>query len=222
MVDAPEQLRDTATTLAQGRAQLDTVSLLVLAELERRDATTETGAGSAAGWIAVETRQVRRDARSDLKLAQTLDHYPALTTAMAHGQVNKAQARAIVASLDKLPATGGHISASEARRMACTAGIIPVVLGGTSQVLDVGRRRRLHSESMRVAMGVRDDGCTAVGCEAPPGHCHAHHDKPWSAGGPTNVTTGRLLCPHHHRRIHDPRFAVTRLPRGRVSFHRRT
>jgi hypothetical protein len=118
--------------------------------------------------------------------------------------------------------TGGHLSASEARRLACTAGIIPVVVGGPSQVLDVGRKRRLHSESMRIAMGVRDGGCSAVGCEAPPGHCHAHHDTPWSAGGPTNVTTGRLLCPHHHRRIHDPRFEVTRLPSGKVRFHRRT
>ncbi len=83
--------------------------------------------------------------------------------------------------------TGGRITAAEARRLACTAGIIPVVLGGKSQPLDVGRKRRLHTESMRLAMGVRDGGCTAQGCETPPGLCHAHHDTPWSAGGPTNV-----------------------------------
>ena len=100
--------------------------------------------------------------------------------------------------------TGGRITAAEARRLACTAGIIPVVLGGESQVLDVGRTRRLHTESMRLAMGVRDGGCTAQGCETPPGLCHAHHDTPWSADGPTNVDTGRLLCPHHHRRVTTP------------------
>ena len=77
--------------------------------------------------------------------------------------------------------TGGRITAAEARRLACTAGIIPVVLGGKSQVLDVGRKRRLHTETMRIAMGVRDGGCTAQGCETPPGLCHAHHDTPWSA-----------------------------------------
>ncbi len=33
--------------------------------------------------------------------------------------------------------------------------------------------------------------------------------------------SGRLLCPHHHRRIHDPRFMTTRLPDGKVRFHRR-
>ena len=51
--------------------------------------------------------------------------------------------------------------------------------------------------------------------------CHAHHDNRWSEGGPTNVETGRLLCPHHHRRIHDPRYQTTRLPTGKVRFHRR-
>ena len=118
--------------------------------------------------------------------------------------------------------TGGRISATEARRLACTAGIIPMVLGGTGQVLDVGRRRRLHTEPMRLAMGVRDGGCTALGCETPPGRCHAHHDTPWSEGGTTTIATGRLLCPHHHRRIHDPKYETRRTPGGKVSFHRRT
>ena len=117
--------------------------------------------------------------------------------------------------------TGGSISATEARRLACTAGIIPMVLGTKGQVLDVGRKRRFHTEAMRLAMGVRDGGCTAEHCETPPGMCHAHHDIPWSAGGHTNVETGRLLCPHHHRRVHDPRYDITRLPSGKVRFHRR-
>ena len=117
--------------------------------------------------------------------------------------------------------TGGRISAAEARRLACAAGIIPMVLGGKRQVLDVGRKRRLHTEAMRVAMAVRDGGCSSEHCKTPPGLCHAHHDIAWSEGGPTSVESGRLLCPHHHRRIHDPRFAVTRLPNGQVRFHRR-
>ena len=117
--------------------------------------------------------------------------------------------------------TGGRISATEARRLACSAGIIPIVLGGRGQVLDVGRKRRLHTEAMRLAMGVRDGGCTAVDCEVPPGLCHAHHDNPWSEGGHTNVKHGRLICPHHHSRIHDPRYQTKHLPDGKVSFHRR-
>ena len=118
--------------------------------------------------------------------------------------------------------TGGSVSAAEARRLACAAGIVPAVSGGRSQVLDVGRRRRLHSEAMRLAMGIRDGGCTAQGCDAPPGFCQAHHDISWSRGGPTDVAHGRLLCGHHHRRLHDPAYAVELLPDGRVEFHRRT
>ena len=34
--------------------------------------------------------------------------------------------------------------------------------------------------------------------------------------------TGRLLCPHHHRRVHDPKYETRHLPGGKVSFHRRT
>ena len=83
------------------------------------------------------------------------------------------------ASLD----TGGRLSPGEARRLACRAGIIPAVLDGASQVLDLGRKRRFHTEPQRIALAHRDRGCTADGCDAPPGLCHAHHDQPWSRGG---------------------------------------
>jgi hypothetical protein len=123
------------------------------------------------------------------------------------------------ASLD----TGGRISAGEARRIACRAGIIPVVLGGPSVPLDVGRRRRFHTEAQRVAMGVRDGGCTAAGCDAPPAMTEAHHDEvSWGEGGGTSVEKGRLLCPPHHRRIHDPAFQHSLDKHGKVRFTRRT
>src|SRR6478735_570833 len=61
--------------------------------------------------------------------------------------------------------TGERISPALARRLACEAGIIPVVLGGNSQPLDLGRRRRLHTEAQRLAILVRDKGCRAEGCD---------------------------------------------------------
>ena len=118
--------------------------------------------------------------------------------------------------------TGGQITAAVARRLACTAGIVPAILGGRSEVLDLGRRRRGYSGPQRIAMGIRDKGCTAQDCDRPPAMCHAHHDKPWSHGGKTDLTTGRLLCGHHHRRIHDPTYTHEHLPNGTVTFHRRT
>jgi hypothetical protein len=123
------------------------------------------------------------------------------------------------ASLD----TGSRISAGEARRIACRAGIIPLVLGGPSVVLDAGRKRRFHAEPQRIAMGVRDGGCTAAGCDAPPAFCHAHHDEiPWSRNGGTSVEKGRLLCPKHHRLIHDASFQHSLDKHGQVLFSRRT
>ncbi|MCW2766674.1 MAG: nuclease, partial [Nocardioides sp.] len=74
----------------------------------------------------------------------------------------------------------------------------------------------------RVAIGVRDQTCTTEGCDWPPGQCHVHHDIPWAQGGGTSVTHGRLLCPRHHTRAHDPTYTMTKLPGGTVTFHPRT
>ena len=123
------------------------------------------------------------------------------------------------ASLD----TGTQISAGQARRLACEAGMVPAVLGGPSEVLDLGRTRRFHTKAQRLALALRDQGCTAEGCDLPPAACHAHHDiVRWSQGGTTDLDTGRLLCHRHHRVIHDPHYETTRLPNGQVRFHRRT
>jgi hypothetical protein len=122
------------------------------------------------------------------------------------------------ASLD----TGDRISAGEARRLACRAGIIPAVLGGPSMVLDLGRKRRFHSEAQRIAMGLRDGGCRAAGCDAPPALTEAHHTTMWSTGGATSVEDGFLLCGPHHHRIHDPAFQHSLDKHGKVRFSRRT
>jgi hypothetical protein len=115
-----EQQRDALTTLAHAEAQLDALKLGLLAEADRSGATTETGAGTAADWIAIETRQVRRDARSDLRLAQAVEHHDVLSAAMSEGRVNTAQARAIVAALDRLPTTGEFAVSAEQRTEAET------------------------------------------------------------------------------------------------------
>jgi hypothetical protein len=41
--------------------------------------------------------------------------------------------------------TGELVIAGEARRLACTASVVPVVLGGAGEILDLGRARRLFS-----------------------------------------------------------------------------
>ena len=98
--------------------------------------------------------------------------------------------------------TGEKISPRLARRLACEAGIIPIVLGGDSQPLDVGRERRLHTRYQRYAMLARDQGCRAEGCDRTTG-LHAHHKTRWADGGDTNVKDGITLCHWHHNKAHD-------------------
>jgi hypothetical protein len=115
------------------------------------------------------------------------------------------------------------ISAAQARRLACTAQIIPVVLGGKSEVLDLGRSRRLYSPAQHKAMAVRDRTCRAENCQIPAAWCEAHHaEQPWTTGGNTDLEDGALLCAWHHHRAHDPTYHTTRLPNGDYRFHRRT
>ena len=114
--------------------------------------------------------------------------------------------------------TGDRIAAHTARRLACEAGIIPVVLSGRREVLDQGRRRRLFTRAQRIALATRDRGCTAAGCHTAAWFCHAHHDQPWATGGTTDLTNGRLLCPTHHRTAHDPRYQGRVLADHQIEF----
>ncbi|WP_207084549.1 HNH endonuclease signature motif containing protein [Nocardioides sp. S5] len=117
---------------------------------------------------------------------------------------------------------GSRMSAGQARRLACEAGIVPVVLGSTSVPLDMGRAARLFTKAQRIALGLRDGGCTARGCETSASGCHAHHDDPWSRGGLSDLANGRLLCPRHHRLAHDSRYAMTIHADNKVTYARRT
>lgn len=130
----------------------------------------------------------------------------------------------VTISLDALRADlgcGDDISASEARRLACTARILPAVLGGKGEVLDLGRTRRLFTAAQRKAMRLRDKRCRADGCSIPATWAEAHHLRPWSEGGKSDLADGILLCSWHHHRIHDRRFDHDRLASGDIRFHRR-
>lgn len=117
--------------------------------------------------------------------------------------------------------SGDRITAAQARRLACTAQIIPAVLGGSSVPLDLGRARRLFSPAQRLAMGLRDTTCRAEGCDVPSTWCEAHHLHPWEHGGRTDIDDGALFCGHHHHRIHDPAYRADRLANGDFRFNRR-
>ena len=119
--------------------------------------------------------------------------------------------------------TGDRVTAEQARRLACQARIIPVVLGRQGEVLDLGRSARLFSPAQRKAMAIRDRECTTEGCSIPAAWCEAHHwRQPWASGGKTDLADGKLLCSFHHHRAHDQGWETHHHPNGATTFHRRT
>ncbi len=118
--------------------------------------------------------------------------------------------------------TGATITAGEARRLACSAGIIPAVLGSKSVALDLGRESRLFSEAQRLATGLDTTPAPPHGCDRPYAWCELHHRQPWARGGKTDLADAVPLCHYHHQRIHDTGFNHRYLPDGTIRFSRRT
>ncbi|MFT4288010.1 MAG: DUF222 domain-containing protein [Nocardioides sp.] len=165
----------------------------------------------------------RRLGQAFCQLLETLDP----TRLPLHG--GDATTVTITITLDSLRHELGHgaiiggdtISAAEVRRLACTANIIPLVLGGHSEILDLGRARRVFDKAQRKALLLRDQTCRAEDCTIPGTWCEAHHWVPWAKGGSTDLANAVLLCNHHHHRAHDHTYDKTRLPNGDVRFARR-
>ena len=113
--------------------------------------------------------------------------------------------------LEQLEAGTGHgtidglaqpVSVATVRRMAADARVIPLVLGGDGEILDLGRSRRLFTTAQKLALTERDGGC--AGCGLPPAMTQVHHLRWWTRDhGPTDLSNGVLLCSRCHHRVHD-------------------
>ncbi|HEY3409681.1 MAG TPA: DUF222 domain-containing protein [Propionicimonas sp.] len=101
----------------------------------------------------------------------------------------------------RLLSTGHPVDPGTIRRLLCDADLMPAVLGGPSEVLDVGRSQRLVTPAIRAALELRDGSCVFPGCEVPARDSEAHHIIPWRLGGPTALSNLALLCAHHHGTI---------------------
>ena len=103
---------------------------------------------------------------------------------------------------------GQPLTAGQLRRLVADAGIIPAVLGGESEVLDLGRQERLFTRAQRVALVERDGGCAS--CGAPPSWCDAHHIQWWERDrGKTDIDNGVMLCRSCHTRMHHSGWGIT-------------
>ncbi len=115
-------------------------------------------------------------------------------------------------------AFGGPINADVARRIACDAGVIPVVLGSRGEPLDVGRASRTVPAAIRRAVILRDGGCAFPGCSVPARWCDIHHLLHWVDHGPTSLQNCVALCGRHHRLLHHSHWRIE-MADGIPEFH---
>ena len=121
------------------------------------------------------------------------------------------QNRACLATLD----FGGPLSPAALPMLACDAAVIPIVFGGASQPLDVGRATRTIPDGLRRAVYVRDRGCAR--CGRPRSWSEIHHIVPWELGGETALSNCTMVCKPCHRLVHHGGWSV-RLNNGIPEF----
>ncbi|WP_343987220.1 HNH endonuclease signature motif containing protein, partial [Pseudonocardia aurantiaca] len=103
---------------------------------------------------------------------------------------------------------GGTVAPESLRMLACDAAVVPVVLGGRGQPLDVGRLTRTIPDGLRRAVVARGGGCEFPGCGRPPSWSEVHHVLPWQEGGPTALHNLVMACRVHHRLLHHSEWIV--------------
>ncbi|MGB3734683.1 MAG: hypothetical protein WA964_06990, partial [Ilumatobacter sp.] len=74
---------------------------------------------------------------------------------------------------------GSPLPVETARRHACDANIIPVVLDGDGMPLDVGRAKRFATKEQRLALRSMYRTCAIDGCGSHFDLCHIHHLLEW-------------------------------------------
>lgn len=208
-------------------------------------ATTFAGTGSLAGTLsptltdklrrALELAQQPGAADDDRTRAQRfhdaleviVDRYldSAALPALDHGErpariVVTIELAALQGSLvtawGTLP-SGARISPATARRLACDAEIIPAVLGGKGEVLDLGRASRSFSAAVRRAAILRDgDRCVFPKCQNARHECH--HIEHWANGGSSSLDNAAWLCSYHHWLVHENSWALRRESDGGYTF----
>jgi hypothetical protein len=102
-------------------------------------------------------------------------------------------------------------------RLCCDASIARVVMDGESEVLDLGRERRIPTAAQFRALVLRDQHCQFPGCDRPPEWTDAHHLIHWLHRGTTDLDNLVLVCRYHHVKCHEGGWTLHREPDGKIS-----
>ena len=99
-------------------------------------------------------------------------------------------------------ATTGHgasIGVGQALSLAGDAQYQAVALDTLKQITAYSSTHRIFTQTQRLAMIARDQGCSFPGCTIPPAWCQAHHITDFALSRRTSIDDGTLLCGYHHR-----------------------
>jgi hypothetical protein len=199
---------DIAETLGGTRSVAGTLTPEVGARLQ----AALDAAGQPAGADDDRTlRQRRHDALGEIADAYLARQQPSFSGAP----------RTVIVTIDLETLEGrlrdawittpwGAIAPETARRLACDAELIPMVLGGKSEVLDIGQADHAFTTAQRRAAYHRDGGqCVFPRCTNPP--AEVHHIKFRRHGGPTSLDNAAWLCAYHHWSVHEGGWTLERL-----------
>ena len=93
--------------------------------------------------------------------------------------------------------------------MLCDCSYVTVFEDDNGNPLDVGRKQRTLSTALRRALLARDRCCTFPGCHRKR-YLDGHHLEHWIDGGETTPANLTLLCPYHHRLLHEGAFLIVK------------
>ncbi|CAN5130771.1 HNH endonuclease signature motif containing protein [soil metagenome] len=112
---------------------------------------------------------------------------------------------------------GPGLSIETVKRLICDSRMELVLEDSHGVPIGVGRTRRTIPPWLLRVLRRRDQGCRFPGCH----HqrwVNAHHIRFWMNGGSTDLDNLILLCPFHHRMLHEEGWRIEGNPNGPVTW----
>ena len=109
---------------------------------------------------------------------------------------------------------GDRLPRSVLEELACNADITPAIYDRRGALLWQGHSKRTATAAQLKALKALHGGCFACGADFD--MCQAHHVKPVSEGGPTNVDNMVPACWGCHNKVHYFRWQIHGPPRKRT------
>jgi hypothetical protein len=113
---------------------------------------------------------------------------------------------------------GVSLPVESLRRLCCEADVLPIVLGGSGEALDVGRSCRVANRAQRRALRAMYRTCAHPQCTVGFEACRIHHIIFWFHGGNSDLDNLVPLCEMHHHLVHEGGWTLQLHPERRTTW----